>query len=1808
MAGPSNVIDNIDLTGIDDDDDGKGPAGPTAKPRATSASPSAVSGPASQPPGAASGSAAPPQPAARAFAVAAQPPYACAAAAAPPQPAACAPAATSAAVAPAASTAPSRVPRPAPSQAAAPLQPSPRAAAAPPPSKSGPPAAAASRASGEHSRPSSSGAAAAPFPPPASLAQTHAAPAPPDRAPTAASRSHSVQTSLGAVSRSSAPSHPAAPVAPAAGPSRLSAVFFPPPSPAPGPSCASSSAGGAPSPGAASPGAQRGSLRPAEDAFQQPPVPEPAAPEGPPPRAGAPASKARRRAVDLEDGEEEGGAEAAPAPQAAGGGRGSRRVEVEDEATTSPVELHPDSSEEEQEEQEEEEEEEEEEEPAAVPPPPPQQQQRAPPDIIVLDDSDDEAGGPAPAAPRPSAPRREPASDAGKPAKLPRQAGAPPPPGRSPSAAGGAAGGPAAPPARPKRTAATREVNYCETKRHKKPQQRAVSPSSSAGSSSSGPAPGPTRHGPIKSSSARQQGSCALHDPPRPPSMLATKIGRLPSEGEAASQAFRPLASKCVAAALRAGGSGPVSAPATAASFSSSTPPQGQEQPAAWHQALARRFLVDPEILGWSQGDAAGTPFESCGWDAVEAAAARGLGCKVTQVAVKQLKVDPRNPKLPTAGPAVDEEVKRQVAALAHSGSGPQRGKFWFPKRSAQFLRDIGHDSRASLEEALEAFKRRGFVEHAQILIGRIRDTLDPAYDPLQASFGLFARPAERGGVGIRKGEVLGAYWGVLRLDGLERLLEDDEEEVLRKHRRARYGMSIVISNGKPESSKRGAAAAQPKVKAGLYIDSFEKRGLLALVNDYRGCTGQNKREPNAEALEVLYDQCPMVLYIASRDIAPGEQLLVDYGEEYWEENSVQLVGSTLRLLYRAHKKEAAWILKDEMNRAIIAQDPWTRGSAFGSNGLMEMALVALGNHAGWIGGAAPPPAAALGGADLESELVKACRTGAIEDVCAKLEAGADADCGGTGAAVRAAASCGKAGAVRALLERGASRGLPDAEGRTALHHAVAARPHDPARHALRALLRGCSPADLAAADRTGRTALHLAASRADPLAARLLLFNGARADESVLELARQALAALRRAEAALAGAPGPKAKWKGRIPAGDRLARCPPVAGLGELLPYQRAVAEGTRADVLRSLGFCDPEGGVDETQLRAYRERVLKDGRLNAEPEAERRDVWDGGLFLRPCRARAVNTELPGPPFLRPLGLASPPPPSGPSPGPSSLPTALPVSGPSAPASPSRPGPAAAESPAPQRRPARPPAAPEAPAGARWKREDARGVDYRETKRRRRRRAGSSPSPSPSEGPLVLPRGEPASAAPPRQAGRAPQPAGGHAAARAPRHHGAGAQGGESAAAAAASSRGSASSSSSRSSSSPASASRGRPGQGQERPAWWHRALARRHLVDPEVLGWSQGDAPGAPFEPCGWDAVVAAAARGVGAELSQVALRPLKVGPASWRMRAEAGKAEAVEREVQRRLAELDAAEAARGRPGPRPPPSGAARWTPPCARRRAGPSGPGRPAPDGAWGAGQFLRDIGHESRASLEEALKAFKRRGFAEHAQILIGRIRDTLDPAYDPLQASFGLFARRAPPGSRGRVSIRAGEVIGLYAGVLRLGGLERDEEDCDHEEALRRHKQARYAFDVGISAAKAEAKQGKRPNRIRGGRAAGRPAAAGGGASRAKLWFDGYEERGLLALINDPRSRRSQKKREANVEPVEVLHDRWPLIVFLATRDIEEGEQLLLDYGEEYWADDYVPITLPLLYETHRGKAKAWALKNYREPPEALDLPVQI
>ena len=104
-----------------------------------------------------------------------------------------------------------------------------------------------------------------------------------------------------------------------------------------------------------------------------------------------------------------------------------------------------------------------------------------------------------------------------------------------------------------------------------------------------------------------------------------------------------------------------------------------------------------------------------------------------------------------------------------------------------------------------------------------------------------------------------------------------------------------------------------------LTVDAFSSGNELRYVNDYRddldhyGDKSKQSRSANVEAMEVWLHGRPHILMVTTQPLAIYEELLVDYGDQYW--------GSFLKSHGRAKKQQALVDEKEKAEQRALAAE-----------------------------------------------------------------------------------------------------------------------------------------------------------------------------------------------------------------------------------------------------------------------------------------------------------------------------------------------------------------------------------------------------------------------------------------------------------------------------------------------------------------------------------------------------------------------------------------------------------------------------------------------------------------------------------------------------------------------------------------------------------------------------------------------------------------------------------------------------------------------------------------------------------------------
>ncbi|CEM02036.1 unnamed protein product [Vitrella brassicaformis CCMP3155] len=150
--------------------------------------------------------------------------------------------------------------------------------------------------------------------------------------------------------------------------------------------------------------------------------------------------------------------------------------------------------------------------------------------------------------------------------------------------------------------------------------------------------------------------------------------------------------------------------------------------------------------------------------------------------------------------------------------------------------------------------------DEPMVVISRIEEEDHPAFDKTGGTaYGCFAAPD------IPAFTTLGVYGGVV-LRAEEAAMRKEESK---DSDRYLYDLSLYR-----EAGKGGG---------GLFcLDGFNLRSEMGMVNDYRNFPPEQEKTPNARAEECLLWSVPSVVLVAVRKINKGEEILSDYGPQYW--------------------------------------------------------------------------------------------------------------------------------------------------------------------------------------------------------------------------------------------------------------------------------------------------------------------------------------------------------------------------------------------------------------------------------------------------------------------------------------------------------------------------------------------------------------------------------------------------------------------------------------------------------------------------------------------------------------------------------------------------------------------------------------------------------------------------------------------------------------------------------------------------------------------------------------------------------------
>ena len=202
------------------------------------------------------------------------------------------------------------------------------------------------------------------------------------------------------------------------------------------------------------------------------------------------------------------------------------------------------------------------------------------------------------------------------------------------------------------------------------------------------------------------------------------------------------------------------------------------------------------------------------------------------------------------------------------------------------------------------------------LIIMKIQDPKHPMAIHAQGTefYGLFLK---EGAEPIPKGAIIGEYVGeVVDDDTLQEEIEDavDDDEVnIKQLSNEEYLMSM-------ESTRRWFHKRGAENTNILHVNALKYRNSMAAINDYRGYESAGRKDASVFFREVTINSWRHLFVTALEEIKPGEELLADYGQLYWD-NKQELKRSEDQLEQKI--KNAAKIERTEVGNRLLVEVEW---------------------------------------------------------------------------------------------------------------------------------------------------------------------------------------------------------------------------------------------------------------------------------------------------------------------------------------------------------------------------------------------------------------------------------------------------------------------------------------------------------------------------------------------------------------------------------------------------------------------------------------------------------------------------------------------------------------------------------------------------------------------------------------------------------------------------------------------------------------------------------------------------------------------
>jgi len=231
---------------------------------------------------------------------------------------------------------------------------------------------------------------------------------------------------------------------------------------------------------------------------------------------------------------------------------------------------------------------------------------------------------------------------------------------------------------------------------------------------------------------------------------------------------------------------------------------------------------------------------------------------------LRKIKLGTKKQRLALCHIRISKQTSPEISKLSNSNDFKKQLLDYFRGRTG-FYRDVERNMSTVVNRRPELTKLEEVTdENDPAVKAQRKENADPVY-------GLYAKK------NLSPGTLLGEYTGLIRFE--DELNTQERQEV------RRYDMNLDIGAGK--EMERWSKVAVPKFPNrkdfSLFIDASKHRSEMAYINDIRP-----DRQENTVFVSLFIHDWPHVVVMTTREVRRGQQLLIEYGNEYWSDISRQ--------------------------------------------------------------------------------------------------------------------------------------------------------------------------------------------------------------------------------------------------------------------------------------------------------------------------------------------------------------------------------------------------------------------------------------------------------------------------------------------------------------------------------------------------------------------------------------------------------------------------------------------------------------------------------------------------------------------------------------------------------------------------------------------------------------------------------------------------------------------------------------------------------------------------------------------------------